>query len=241
MGRYQKQSGQNKKPGFWITFFLMACLVGGLGAYIISTYLSNSVPGTLHIVPPSEIAQPTLGLQRPQSATIEQGQTLLLHGEHFGANDTITFLLDFTTSIKDDHGKIIAVRASNSGRFDILIPVQGSDWSAGPHSIQATDNRIQQNAYLNIMVSPASTLETTSQNLALSMQDKAVKKLLFHAVIGQENPNQQRVTLTNTSGSQLHWMVTAIADHNFSWLLILPEIWTSMVQIVLDSAFLQLA
>ncbi|HKV00932.1 MAG TPA: hypothetical protein VJQ26_02340, partial [Ktedonobacteraceae bacterium] len=48
---------------------------------------------------------------------------LTLHGEHFGANDTITFLLDSTTPIKDENGNIISVRASDSGGFDVLIPI----------------------------------------------------------------------------------------------------------------------
>ena len=216
----QKQGGRNKKPGFWITAFLMFCLGGGLGAYIISTYVPKSVVGTSHVVAPGEIAQPVLSLQGPQSATVKQGQTLSLHGERFGANDTITFLLDSTTSIQDEHGNIISVQASNSGRFDVLVPIQGSDWSAGPHYIQAVDNGTKQNAYLNIVVSPASAPEATSQNLMLSLQDKPVKKLTFNAVIGQGNPSQQRVTLTNTSGLLLHWTATANADHNLSWLLI---------------------
>jgi hypothetical protein len=216
-----KQSGWNKELGFWMTVFLIVCLVGGVNVYIISsTHLPNAVFGAAHVVPPSETAQPALSLQGPQSATIKQAQTLILHGEHFGANDTIRFLLDTTTSIKDSNGKIISVQASDSGRFDVPIPIQGSNWSAGPHSIQAVDDRTKQSAYLNIVVSPASTPEATSQNLALSMQGKTVTKLTFNAVVGQGNPDQRRVTLTNTSGSELHWTATANADHNLSWLLI---------------------
>jgi hypothetical protein len=216
----QKQSGRNKKPGFWISVFVRVCLIGGLGAYIISTYVPKPVSSTAHVVPPSETSQAVLSLQGPQTATIKQGQILILHGEHFGANDTITFLLDSTTPIKDENGKIIAVRASNSGGFAVLIPIQESDWPVDPHYIQAVDNGTKQNAYLNIVVSPASTPEAMSQNLALSMQGKPVKRLTFNAVVGQGNPNQQRVTLTNASGLLLHWTATANADHNLSWLAV---------------------
>ncbi len=216
----QKQSRRNKALGFWVTVFLLVCLVGGLGVYIISTYLPNAVSGAAQVVPPSETAQPALSLQGPQSATIKQAQTLILHGEHFGANDTITFLLDGTTPIKGENGKIISVQASNAGRFDVPIPIQGSDWSVDSHYILAVDDRTKQNAYLNIVVSPASTPEVTSPNLALSMQGKPVQKLTFNAVVGQGDPNQQRVTLTNTSRSPLHWTATANAVHNLSWLLI---------------------
>ena len=216
----QKRSGRNTELGFWITVFLVVCLVGGLGVHIISTSLPNSVSDAAHAVPPSATAQPALSLQGPQSATIKQGQILLLHGEHFVANDTITFLLDGTTPIKDENGKVISVQASNAERFDVSIPIQASDWSADSHYIQAMDGRTKESAYLNIGVSPASTPETTSPNLALSIQGKPAKKLTFHAVAGQGNPNQQRVTLTNTSGSPLHWTATANAVDNLSWLLI---------------------
>jgi hypothetical protein len=212
----QQQSGRNKGLGFWIIVFLMACSIGGLAAYIISTYVPNAVPGTAHVVPLSETAQPTLSLQGSQPATIKQGQTLVLHGEHFGANDTITFLLDSLTPIKDKNGNIVSVRASNAGRFDVPIPIRGLAWSANPHYIQAVDTRTEQNAYLNIVVSPAGTPEDTSHNLALSLQGTPVKKLIFHAVVGEGNPPQQRVTLTNISGSRLHWTATANADHTLS-------------------------
>ena len=216
----EKQSGQNKKIGFWISVSLRACLVGGLGVFIISTYAARSASGTARIVPPGETSQPALSLQGPQSATTKQGQILTLHGEHFGVGDTISFLLDSTTPIMDENSKIISVRTSNTGEFDVRIPIQGLGWSAAPHSIQALDNRTEQNAYLNLVVSPASIPETTNKNLALSLQGEPVKKLIFHAVIGQDNHNQQRVTLTNTSGLPLPWTAAAIADHNLSWLVI---------------------
>ncbi len=216
----EKQSGRNKNPGFWISVFLRVCIVGGLGVFIISTYAARSASSTAHIVPPGETSQPTLSLQEPQSAPIKQGQTLTLHGEHFGVGDTISFLLDSTTPIMDEHGTIISVRTSNAGGFDVRIPVQGSGWSAASHYIQALDNRSEQKAYLHVVVSPASIPEATSKDLALSLQGEPVKKLIFHAVVGQGDDDQQRVTLTNTSGLQLPWTATAIADHNLSWLVI---------------------
>ncbi len=216
----EKQSGRNKKPGFWISLLLRACLIGGLGAFIISTYVPEAASGTAYVVPPGEMSQPILSLQGPQSATIKQGQMLTLHGEHFGANDTITFLLDSITPIKDENGKIISILTSKSGGFDVLIPIQGSVWSVGQHYIQAMDNATKQNAYLNIGVSPASAPEARSRNLALSIQGRPVKKLTFNATVGQANPSQQRVTLANTSGLLLHWTAITNADHNLSWLVI---------------------
>jgi hypothetical protein len=151
---------------------------------------------------------------------VKQGQTLVLHGEHFGTNDPIAFLLDSSIPIKDKNNKIIAIQASRIGKFDVSIPIQGSAWSADPHYIQATDKLSKQNAYLNVVVDPASTPKTTSPNLALSVQDNVVDKLTFHEVIGQNGSHQQSVTLTNTSGSPLSWIATARADHNLDWLVI---------------------
>jgi hypothetical protein len=220
VSKNQKQDRRNKKPGFWITVFLLVCSVGGLGAYIISNYVPRSISNTLQVAPSSETSQPILSLRETRSAIIKQGQILSLHGNHFGANDTITFLLDFITPITDENGKIISLRASKSGEFDVLIPMRGSDWSADPHYIQAVDNGTKRAAYLNIVVSPASSPEAMSPNLGLSMQAQPVQKLIFNAVVGQGNLNQQRVTLTNTSGLPLHWTATANADHNLSWLVI---------------------
>lgn len=216
----QKQSTRKKALGFWITISLMVCLIGGLGTYIASTYLSNPDSGAIPVPPSGESEYPRLSLQEPLSATIKQGQIITLQGEHFRANDPISFLLDFTLPIKDKNNQIISVRASSRGGFDASIPIQGSDWSARPHYIQGVDNLTRQDASLSIVVSPASIPVTTSQNLALSMQHQTVTGLTFNAVAGQENPAQQRVTFTNISGSPLHWMVTANTDDNLSWLVI---------------------
>ena len=216
----QIQGTRNKRPGFWISISLMMCLNVGLAAYIVSTYLSNPASSTTRISSVGGSAQPTLSLQAPQSATIKQGQTLILHGEQFRSNDPISFLLDFTLPIKDKNNQTISVRASSKGSFDVSIPIQGSDWSANTHSIDGVDNLTRQNAYLTVIVSPASAPVATSQNLALSLQGKPVTALTFQAVARQGNPAQQRVTLTNISGSPLSWTATASADHDLNWLVI---------------------
>jgi hypothetical protein len=137
-----------------------------------------------------------------------------LHGEHFGANDSITFLLDTITPINNAQGKPATVQASSRGNFDVSLLV-GKAWSAGAHLILAQDSRTGQNAALNIVVSIVGTPVTTSDKLALS-----VSALKFKAVTGQGNPAQQRVTLTNTSGAVLQWAAIASADNSLSWLVI---------------------
>jgi hypothetical protein len=86
-------------------------LIGGLGAYIISTYVRKSASDRAHVLPPSETSQAVLSLQGPQTATI-----------------------------KDENGNIISARASNAGGFAVLIPIGESEWPADPHAIQAVDN-----------------------------------------------------------------------------------------------------
>ena len=212
----QKQQERGINLTFWVTILLMVCLIGGLAVYVISTYLPNSLFGAAHIAPPPAIEQPTLTIQGSQLTTLEPGQTVDLHGEHFGANDTITFFLDTdtVTPITNAKGKPLTAQASNRGSFDVALLV-GNDWLAGAHLISAQDTRTGQNAYLNIEVSIAGTPVTTSNKLALS-----VTNVMFKAVIGQGNPDQQRVTLTNISGAPLQWVATASVDNSLSWLVI---------------------
>src|SRR5205807_698753 len=95
----QKQDTRNTNFGFWVTLFLMICLIGGLGTYIISTYLPNAYFGAAQINQPGTSQQPSLILEGTSKTTFAIGQTLRVHGVHFGANDSIHFLLDTTTSI----------------------------------------------------------------------------------------------------------------------------------------------
>jgi hypothetical protein len=76
-----RKTKQLNGPGFWITIVLMLCLIVGLIAYIISTYLpvaGKPVHVNTHIV----AHQPTLTIQGAALATIAQGQILHLHGEN---------------------------------------------------------------------------------------------------------------------------------------------------------------
>lgn len=207
----------HKVNSFWIIVSLMLCLIVVLGAFITSTYVAKSSSGTTRVV---GSIQPTLSLRGPLSATVQQGQTLTLHGEQFGANNPIAFLLDFALPIKDKYNRKLTIRSSREGSLDVSIPVQGSEWSVNTHTIEGIDTLSRQRAYFTVVVSPAVSPVSTSQNLALSMQGQPVTALTFQTVAGQGDPDQQRVTLTNTSGASLSWTVTANADHDLSWLVI---------------------
>ncbi len=202
----------------WITIFLLVCLIGGLGVYITSIYLPNSRIAA-QIAPPGDTSQPTLTIQGPQVASIAPGQTLHLHGEHFGANDPIIFLLDTTTPIPDVSGKQLTVQSTSQGSFDVALPI-ATTWLAGEHLISAQDSRTGQNAYLTIQVHPNGPVATTSSALALSVQGQPAPQLTFQAVVGQGDSAKKDITLTNTSGAPLQWTATASVDHDLSWLMI---------------------
>jgi hypothetical protein len=207
-----------KERNFWINVSLLVCLIVGLAIYIISTYRSDSASNATQVTSPATTIPPILSITDPLSTTIKQGQTLTLHGEHFGAGNSVSFFLDALTPIKDKENQVLSVQASRTGTFDVQISLRGPEWTADAHFIQAIDAHTGQNSYLNIVVSPASFPVTTSRNLALSVQNKPVSKLTFHATAGQDPPASQRITITNISPARLHWAVTANTQNNLDWL-----------------------
>lgn len=213
-----QQDSRNNNLSFWVTIFLLICLIGGLGTYIISSYLPNLPFGAARLIPPVGAAQPSLTIEGVKPEAVVAGQTLHLHGEHFGTNETISFLLDTTTPITNAAGQNISVQANDQGAFDAALPV-GSNWTAGTHVIEAVDGRNDQNAYLTIQVNPPGTPVTSSSDLALTLDGQALQQLKFTAVLGQGNPSK-RITLSNTSGAPLKWTAVASANNNLSWLVI---------------------
>src|SRR5438067_879093 len=134
---------QNKQNGsFWITILLMASLIVGLGAFIISTYLPDpgtALPAGAPGAPiPTDTPQPGLRMEGPQLAAIPQRQLLHLHGENFDAGAPIIFLLDGTTTISGTNGLEISLLTSDKGTFDVAMPT--TKWSIGVHLIQAREN-----------------------------------------------------------------------------------------------------
>jgi hypothetical protein len=212
-----KNDGRRTNFRFWITLFLLMCITAGLGAYIVSTYLPNSPLGAAQVVPPAHTAPPSLTLQGNSSGTFALGQVIHLHGDHFGPNDAITFLLDTTSPLTGAGGKQISTRADSQGAFDVALTI-GSDWTTGTHTIEALASSGNQDAYLTIQVVPAGTPVTTSPDLSVTTGGKPVHMLTFKAVAGQANPAPQPITITNTSGAPLTWSATTSANKNLSWL-----------------------
>ncbi|MGZ6367334.1 MAG: zinc ribbon domain-containing protein [Ktedonobacteraceae bacterium] len=213
------QNKRSAKLGTWITIFLMLCLIIGLGAYLIVSYLPNSPFGVTQVTPPTNIAQPTLVLVGTTSQTITVGTSIQLQGEHFGVNQTIIFLRDTATPIIEKSGNNFSIDTNNQGIFNVTIPID-NNWSVGSHSIEALDKSTNQNAFQTIQVIPTGTATTSSTQLSVSMQGKPASLLTFKTVLDQADPDPQQITITNTSGSNLQWTATAVTNNNLNWLQI---------------------
>ena len=213
---------QGKRPvnlSTWITIFLMICLIIGLGAYLIISYFPSSPFATQTSTSSTNTAQPRLGLVGTSTQTVTIGRSIQLRGVQFGDNQTIIFLRDTARPIIDSSGKNILTRTDNEGTFVVTIPIDDS-WSVGSHSIEALDQSNNQNAFFTIQAIPSGTATTSSMDLSITMQGKPVSRLNFMSVMGQENPEPQQITITNTSGLPLQWTATASTNNNLNWLQI---------------------
>ncbi|MHB8598037.1 MAG: hypothetical protein ACYDER_14630 [Ktedonobacteraceae bacterium] len=210
------QQREKRISVFWLSIVLLACLIIVLGAFILSTYTGNSATGNTTSTPPT-IPPPSLTVKGPQGVTIQAGQMLHVHGDHFDIGDPILFLLDGANSISGTDGKEIALQVSNQGTFDVDLPVATS-WSSGPHVIEAEDNKTGQTAYLSIQVG------STTLNSANSIPGLALSQsyLNFQAYIGQNNPKEQFITLTNSSNTAIPWTAKAVTDDSLNWLAVDP-------------------
>lgn len=219
----ENSDGGEKSFGFWVTLFLMICLIGGLAAYIVYSYL----PGTsvaVHIAQPAGTLQPTFNVVAGSPQAFSRGQSLQARGDHFGANDPIQFLLDSTKPILASTGSPLSVQSDSNGSFDVTI-LAGKDWTIGAHVLSATDARASLSAYMDIQVNPDSTPVTGNNNtdLAFTLNGKPVDHLSFTAQLGQSAPAAQRITFTNISGAPLQWSAAASLTQNLNWLTIVDN------------------
>src|SRR5579859_3220912 len=222
----QNSDGGEKNFGFWVTLFLMVCLIGGLAAYIVYSYLPNTSVA-VRLAQPAGAPQATFNVVGgPAQALISQGQSLRAHGDHFGANDPIQFLLDSTKPILASTGSPLSAQSDSHGSFDVTI-LAGKDWTTGAHIISATDARANPNlsASLDIQVNPDSTPVAGNNNtyLAFTLNGQPIDRLSFTAQLGQSAPPAQRITFTNTTSTPLQWTAAASTNHNLNWLTIVDS------------------
>jgi hypothetical protein len=213
------QQQQNRGSlAFWISLLMMVCIITGLGAFIFSTYLPANTKLVSQLAPPASVGQPMLSVSGTPAASIAPGQILHVHGKNFTIGDPIIFYLDTTIPVDGSNGHQLAATVSNQGTFDVAIPIPTSTtWSVGAHTIEALDNRTQQNAYLDITILLNGT-STTTGLFTFSLQNRPITKLSFTGIAGENDPTPQHITLKNTSGMPLNWNATAATDDNLSWL-----------------------
>lgn len=210
----QKEDRRKASLGSWVTISLMVCLIAGLSAYIVYSYLPNGVNAT-HPLQPVGGQSPALSIAGSSSTTFKIGQDLPVAGTHFGPHETISFLLDSATPITGANGGLVRVQADGQGAFQVTIPIDNS-WPVGDRTIQAVDSSAHTSAYLEVQIVPAAKPLNVSPDLSITMNGQLLTTLAFTTRVGQADPAAQRITITNTSGAALQW--TAMTSG--SWLLI---------------------
>lgn len=193
--------------GFWLSVIMLICLIGGLSTYAFSTHPgahldTNPVSTGMNI-------EPTLTIKAAKTTQVAVGQSIQVHGEHFGQNDAILFFLG-DTQLKDAAEKPITIQSNDKGTFDATLPIPATQL-AGDYVLQAQDNHTGQHAFLDIQT----TVATNTDVLKLS-----VPSLAFASIVGQRNPDGQSVSITNTSNAALQWSATAISNNQTGWLVL---------------------
>ncbi len=192
---------------FWLPVILLVCLIGGLSTYVFSTFSGGLLSATQ--VSANTNVEPTLTLKAAKTTIVAAGQTIHVHGEHFGSNDAILFFLG-DTQLKSVGGISTSIRTNDKGIVEALLSIPATQL-AGDYVVQAQDNHTGQHAFLNI----ETTAPATTDILKLS-----VPSLTFASIVGQNNPQGQNVNITNTSNGAIQWSAAAISDNQAGWLIL---------------------
>lgn len=200
---------------FWLKAIIVVCILAAFGVYLAQNYFSNASSTTQTYVDHA-VATPEITVAGQRILTAEQGQSLSVQGQHFYVGAAIIFMLDGNIPMNGSNGRQLALTTTIQGTFDAAIPVT-TNWTIGRHFIVARDNNSGQQAYLSVQVT-AANLENSS-NIPLKL---STSHLTFQAAIGQGNPQEQFVTLTNsgTAVTPLRWMAKAVTDDQAHWLAI---------------------
>ncbi len=208
------QQKQSMSFGFWVTIVMMICLIGGLGIYIISTYITGT-PLQNQINTISSGPDPMISVNGTNTTTVKAGQSLSVHGAYFGAGNTIIFLLNASQLT-------VSTRASSQGTFTATIPIPATTL-AGSYVLQAQDNQIGKHAFLDLQILPQSNVSTTTVAEVTTVQGTVLTSLKFTATLGQSNPPGQRIVLKNRTNNILQWTSTTVTNDGANWLLITTD------------------
>ncbi|MBV9691496.1 MAG: zinc ribbon domain-containing protein [Ktedonobacteraceae bacterium] len=212
----RKQHSRGRDLGFWLPIITMICLIGGLSAYIISTYLLSVPALSHHVAAAAQGQDPVIALTGTQTTTVAAGQSLTVHGERFAALDSITFTL--ATTLLNQR-----VSSSKKGTFDVTLVIPSSQ-PAGEYALQAQGMHMEKRAFLDLQVLPtAATNLTNTTQLNLSLLDgrTPLSSLTFRTIRGQADPPRETLVLTNVSdNTPLQWSAAPVANDGLNWLLI---------------------
>lgn len=140
--------------------------------------------------------------------TLRVGDTVALNGKGLAPATQIKFTHDLDVPINDSARQQLKATADHQGMFsvDILVP---SDWTAGQHSIHATDEAQQSSATSMITVLPPSTAPPQLQ-LPVSQIDMGSDRA--------GTTSSKQITLKNVGGGALAWQSSSDA----TWLTASP-------------------
>ena len=208
-----RDDGKNSRLKSWLPAALLVCLIGVLGIYVFSTY-SSGLGGTA-AASLNTNADPTLSMKTTKTTmsaaktiSVAAGQAIQVHGEHFGADDTIIFFLG-ETQLKGTNGKPTSAQSNDQGTFDASLPIPPAQL-AGEYVVQAQDNHTGQHAFLDIQ---------TTTSAITNVLKFSTHSLAFASIVGR-NPHEQIVSITNTSNTAIQWSAIAISDNQAGWLLL---------------------
>ncbi len=131
-----------------------------------------------------------------------------LSGRGFVLHDRMSFYYDNHQVLIDEQGKPLRVSTDANGHFSLQVRVPGS-WSVGNHVIDTVDSAQNSSILAHITVLPLSVQPPVLQISPLSSRFSG-------AVAGIVS--SQSLTLTNTGGGQVSWVVTS----DQSWLSTVP-------------------
>jgi hypothetical protein len=198
---------------FWLKTAFVICVLAAFGVYLQQNYFSNeSAPAQTYVS--HAAATPAITVAGQHIIAAAQGQMLDVQGAHFNVGAAMIFMLDGKVPINGTDGRQMALEASIQGAFEAAIPVTAG-WSIGRHFIVARDNNSGQDAYLIVHVIAVNSRSSGSIPIKLS-----TPQLTFQATLGQGNPQEQFVTLTNSSTAPLHWTAKAVTDDQATWLTV---------------------
>lgn len=208
-----KQDPQKQSMGmrFWVSIMVLVALIGSMGAYIIYSYLPGNAPQN-SVASGGNSPMPILTIQG-KTNTLIAGQSLRIHGEHFGANDVITFNLD--TTLLPAKGE-----SSDKGSFDAVLLIAPTTL-AGSYQLEAMDNTAGKQAFLTVQILPT-TMPTNTTDLQIQTQQyKTLTALTFAAQFDKSSTLTQNIIIHNKNNDMpLQWTAATVTTDGGNWLSI---------------------